>query len=520
MRPSHPDLAFRSHRSRRQFLLGVGGAALALPWLPSLLDPRDAEAQSVPVRKRYVHFRMDHGAVWGGNLFPAPSTLTDRMMYADRVVQRGNLAVSTMGARAGFSSVLSAAPTVLTPALATRLNVIRGLDFTFEISHHTGGNLGNYAANTGQSPDAMAVQAYPRRSIDQVMAYSPTFYPNVAGVRLRSIDLGPGTSWNFANPAAGTGGLQSGVNWGYLYSSNGLFSDLFSGASAHASTRPLIIDRVIADYQRIRNGSRRLSTADRMRLDQHVQQLTDLQRRLGTTVSCGAPTRPTDSHTVGDGAFSHAPMEQTQYWDIYMQIIAMAFACGASCVATIKPADTFSTYTGDWHPDIAHNCDESMGQTVYDAAAQVFFEHVFLDLAQRLDAIDDGGGRTVLDNSLLVWSFEHGNRIHGSWSVPVITAGSAGGFVRTGSYIDYRNQSLMIDPPGGYVGDAAFPGLPWGQWLGTQLMAMGLPASEWAEPTGGYGPAFVGAQATAGHWYPASVMNNVSSALPYMRAGV
>ena len=48
-------------------------------------------------------------------------------------------------------------------------------------------------------------------------------------------------------------------------------------------------------------------------------------------------------------------------------------------------------------------------------------------------------GGTLLDHSLVAWGQESGNVTHFAFSMPVITAGAAGGAIKTGSYCDYRN---------------------------------------------------------------------------------
>ncbi|WP_233591654.1 hypothetical protein [Corallococcus sp. AB011P] len=115
---------------------------------------------------------------------------------------------------------------------------------------------------------------------------------------------------------------------------------------------------------------------------------------------------------------------------------------------------------------------------------QVFFSQVFLDLASRFERFSNGAGGTLLDDSLLAWGQENGNTPHFSFSVPVVTAGSAGGALKTGSYCDYRNITRKVsgDSSTGSEGNFLWSGLLYNQWLGTALQAMGIPKSEWSEP--------------------------------------
>lgn len=500
---------------RRHFLVGAGGAMLAIPLLPSLLGSRTASAQTVPVRKRFVQFHVDHGAVWGRNMFPSESLLTESKPYADRMVRRGDLTPVVADGRAVLSPALTASSAVLTPGLAAKLNVVRGLDVPFEIIHHAGGALlGAYQENTGQSDDAQAIKAWERPSLDQVMAYSPTFYPDASSIGVREIQLSAGMAFNYENPIAKTGRIQGYVDWGAIYTNQNLFRSIFGDTTpSPMPTRPLVIDRVIEDYRRLRNSGR-LSTADGQRLDAHVQRMFELERKLKAVVSCSSVERPTQNSNDIDDTFNPDLMAQREL--LYLDVVIAAFACDASRIAVNSLSRTYSPYSGDWHQDIAHGMEGQSAQQTYVTALQAFFEKTFLPFISKLEAIDDGDGRTLLDNTLVAWMQEHGDRIHGNFSIPLITAGSAGGALRTGSFIDYRNPNIRMAEASTTGADPSYAGLIWNQWLANIALAMGLPPAEWEEPGGGYGKLFIGKPATQGGWYPASVQQNLSAPLPYI----
>ncbi|MCG5056287.1 MAG: hypothetical protein KA712_25345 [Myxococcales bacterium] len=61
---------------------------------------------------------------------------------------------------------------------------------------------------------------------------------------------------------------------------------------------------------------------------------------------------------------------------------------------------------------------------------------LYRDLVLKMKSIDDGNGKTLLDNSLLVWFSDMGmGRDHVPNDMPFIAAGSAGGQVRTGRFL-------------------------------------------------------------------------------------
>ena len=46
---------------RRHFLMGAGGAVLAVPALPSLFGPREARAGGLGVNRNFISYRITHG---------------------------------------------------------------------------------------------------------------------------------------------------------------------------------------------------------------------------------------------------------------------------------------------------------------------------------------------------------------------------------------------------------------------------------------------------------------------------
>jgi hypothetical protein len=505
--------------NRRQVLRGLGGFTLALPLLPSLLTPSEARAQAAAPPKRFIQFCTDHGGVWGVNMFP-PDPSEQTQQYAGRTIRRGPLSLEVQSGRARLSPVLSADSTVLTSGLVAKMNVVRGVDIPFYIAHHTGGHLGNYARNDGNGGDGGYVAQFPRRTIDQVMAWSPSFYPSLSGVRERTLVLGERISYGYSNPQSPSNGSDIQALAATAASSRQLFNKLFPEPPGGGGRLP-IVDRVFESYQRLRQSNRRLSTEDRRRLDEHMQRVSELQRRLSTVASCSDVPRPTQDNEpiTWDPGFPFQPDSHGRYFQLYNDVIVMALLCGVSRIAVVKVDPTFSTFTGDWHQDIAHRATDPEGgpQATLTAAHQRFFETVMVDLARKLD-VDDGTGRTLLDNSLLVWTQESGNRTHDSQSIPIITFGSAGGFLRTGQYVDYRNLTRVFSTD---EAERRWPGLTYNQWLGTVLQAMGLQRQEYeASDVAGYGVKYSNVQwtqITTAEAYPEVIWSVAGEVLPWLR---
>jgi hypothetical protein len=477
-------------------LRGAGGALLALPILPSLLTSREAQAQATTPSKCFVHFRTPHGGISTADMWPSDAALTEKLPYTHEV-RRGPLLATSNGDDAVISPVLSAKSTALSAELVGKMNILRGLDIPTYMAHNFGGALGYYDADKG-TPDE------PRATVDQLMAYSPAFYPNVDSVRQRSVAIGKGSgSYGYRTPGVRSSGVSNGAIGG-TESSQGLFDTLLAGTSSAnpspETTRPPVVDRILDSYKRLRNGNKRLSQEDKLRLDQHINAVAELQRRLATSVAagCQVPSRPaTDNLELRpmDGA----PEKNLQFFTMINEVLAVAINCGATRIATFSFDENNQalTFTGraaqgeDWHNNVAHAAASSgSAASLIKEFNQVFFSGVYLDLVNRLNGFSDGMGGTLLDHSLVAWGQESGNVTHFAFSMPVVTAGAAGGAIKTGSYCDYRNlnRRLSGDSSTGSESDTLWPGLTYNQWLTTALLAMGVPESEWAESSHpGYG---------------------------------
>ena len=207
-------------------------------------------------------------------MYPADATLTDSMSYGGAHREARKAGGSGRGRRARQDEPGSVGiDALLTPSLAAKMNVLRGLDVPWYIAHHTGGHLGNFARN-----DPGTLADYPTPTIDQVMGWSPKFYGDLANNLQRVMVVGPRISYNWSNPTSTTdrGPVQEVAqmdSWTF-------FNQVFGRSMSTAGTpdpnagMSMVVDRVNADYMRLRNSSTRLSSDDRHRLDDHMQRIS------------------------------------------------------------------------------------------------------------------------------------------------------------------------------------------------------------------------------------------------------
>lgn len=472
--------------TRRQVLLGVGGATLALPILPSLMT-KTAYGQdpAIPVLRRLFWLTTDHGAAYESSMFPSTSLLSPAgNIFSDHAYKTGALQSPVNGETRVLSKVLSANASRFTDTLQSKMNVLYGLDVPFYINHNTGLHMGNYARH--DSNDMAKLEHRP--TIDQIMAWSDSFYPTLDGIKERSMILGGRPiSWNWSSPATQSGSVE---NVRGTRSSREMFNRIFVPPNeAEDEQRKPVVDKVRESYSLLRNSNSRLSVADKRRLDDHMDRIAELERRLTTVASCSGVTVPTQD---AQDHWQNDPAEVKLYCQLMVDVVVAAFTCGTSRIAALGLDETarFVSYSGDWHQNVAHQwtLEESQSQIV--TSYQRVFEWLYLDLAAKLD-VEEANGTTYLDNTLMAWSQESGMETHASMTIPVITFGSAGGFFKTGQFLDFRRTE---DTGSRHIinNTEQYCGLLYAQWLATVLQSMGVTPAEferWGHK--GYGTPFV-----------------------------
>jgi hypothetical protein len=475
-------------KTRRQWLRAAGGATLAIPFLPSLATlPRAYGAEPrVPRRKAFVAMCTHHGGISPANMYPTTTPGRRIELLPGHAIAHGPLAPSTEGGETVISQVLRAPSTRLTPRILSKMLVQRGLDIPFYLSHHWGGHMGNIAGNDGVAGhEQKAVQAFPNPTFDQVLAWSRATYPDLGVIRERSFTMGERFSYNWSSPSTRSGSIQPVAQ---NASASAWFDRIFgrlggtSPAMTTAPSRKPLVDQVLVSYKRLRESNPRLSAADRRRLDDYMDRIAELQRKLSVAApaSCGNVKKPEG----GSGS--------VERYRVFNEVMAASIMCGLTRVFVLSVSDRFINYQGDWHQGVAHTHDQSRLVPANRAA----FQAVLLDLAHRLD-VDAGDGSTYLDHSLLYWSQESGNVTHHSMQMPIVTLGSAGGAIKTGMFVDWRNMEARAVR----IHNTSYqPGLLINRWWATLLTAFGLPSAEWeGRRNKGFGHIHVGGSMAAAY---------------------
>jgi len=407
--------------SRRMFLRGATGALLGIPFLSSLL-PRGARGQMATPPVRYVQWVTNHGQ-YPENFFPDGATPMSMPEVAPRV------RAQSLSAFAGrLSPVLGSA----FDGIRDHFNVLRGLDVIHRRNLHNASaptcGSANWGDDGGGPCDSHLCIPF-AHSVDAVLEDYPGLYPSP--VRTPVLRLTPG--------------LSSRTKWGSFCWRDGerLFAhDTTSGAvdavfgsgedvpeESSESRRAALLDDVLDDYRRVRDGGR-ISRTDQARLDDYMDLVSGVRARLEIDAPrCVAP------ELAEEVDFDAMQKNATD-------LATAALACGATRVVAYHcfhctPTEQMSRKHHDW----AHN----RGFMAEHGDMQAFRYQYLARLISNLQALRDPDGSTVLDNSIVYAANELSAPDHGSGhleSLPILTAGRAGGRFTTGRYIDFGGRPM------------------------------------------------------------------------------
>lgn len=219
-----------------------------------------------------------------------------------------------------------------------------------------------------------------------------------------------------------------------------------------------VVDAVRDQYEQM---APRLSGADRAKLESHRDLITDLHKRIETfqNLECAEPN-------IVDQPYAEWTADRYNYKaDSFVELVAAAFACQVSRVATIytwiPPMDMIDG-VGDYHHDYAHQSawDAPAEKTQVVTNAERVLAETLAKFAERLKQIPEGDG-TVYDNTIIVWVSELADGGHGHNQWPVVLLGGGAKKFKGGRYLRFPEtvpHPLTKDwNPGGFVGQPHQP---------------------------------------------------------------
>ena len=445
--------------SRRTLLRGAG-VALALPWLESL-QPRSAIAASGTAPIRYMPIYLPNGA-------------------PDFWVPNGTTSNWTLGSILDPLSALKSKVTILK-------NLENGSAFnanggsSVEPSHgrQPGGWLTCVDGYTvkhrlGTTQEANGI------SVDQIMA----MHANFAGTPLPSMQVGLSTVHSSCDaPCEGGGSCQCSVSRSVSWHTETqpmykkvdpltVFNLIAGVAMPGTNNDPAAAAKRIALKKSILDGAlesatatrARLSVADQARMDEFLDSVRAVELKA-TMVSegmggmaCTLGTKPTMPTVTEDGIRqTTAKYNKGTHADAMNDLIVMAFQCNVTRIVTYMLEDERSefvydhvqkrTFTADTSTMSNGTCPEyhTGGQHgTPDDFASITRWNVskVADLATKLDAIKEGNGLSILDNTVIfLGACMHGSD-HACDRLPALLIGGAGGKLKTNQYISLNKRPL------------------------------------------------------------------------------
>jgi hypothetical protein len=432
MNTSAADRARYAAMNRRHFLRGIG-ACVALPTFASLLPrrmlaasaelPLGTTATGAPLRTAFICF--PNGAI-PAKWWPE-------------------------GAGAEFTFNPTLAP--LAP-LRDQLQILGGLDHANARGGADGAGdhaRGNGVFLTGVRLNKSATDVRAGISIDQVIArqVGPL-------TRFPSLEL-------TCDANRQSSGCDSGYSCAYQYNISWqspttpmtpennprlVFERLFGpGAhgerAANAQSRLLarrsVLDFVSDDARRMHQ---RLGRSDQEKLDQYLTGVREVEQRIHQAEKFGPnvdPAQPTPSGV---------PQKHADYVDLMYDMMLLAFKTDSTRVATfVLGHDGDNRSFGhigiaEGHHDLSHhqNNEERM-----EKVAQIdrWYVERFAAFLQRLDAVEDVDGHSLLHNSRIIYGSGNadGNR-HSHDNLPIVLAGGGGGALTPGRYVQHGGKPL------------------------------------------------------------------------------
>jgi hypothetical protein len=410
--------------SRRNVLRGAG-VALALPWLESL-EPREARGQAAPVR-RFLPIYLPNGA---SNLWrPANAGSSDAWQ---------------------LSSILEPFGASIKPKLSIVTNLENGSVFnadgspSIEPSHSRLAGAWLTCMNAADARMKLMGREANGISVDQVLAQHDSFR---TATPFASLEVGLST------PLSGCDGEPCSSSRSVSWSSPTqpmykrvdpleIFKLIVGEVRPADPNDPAVIearnrmkrDQTVIDavLENARRTRARLGTSDQRRMDQFLDSVQALERRI-TRVSAGMDglaCNPREEPAIAKVEQSAtAPRQTTETYDKGLHadamndVITMAFECDVTRVISYMLEDERSEFTYDHVPVRAFTADGSSPKTGTcpeyhvaqhqggDVFSTITWWNVLkvAELCRKLDAIQEAPGVSVLDSTVVMF----GAAMHG-----------------------------------------------------------------------------------------------------------
>jgi len=421
-RPARAPTPANSTISRRGFLRGASGLALALPWL-----------ESFPLRADETGKRVAAGAA------QQPPVRFACLFFSNGVEPEHWWAH-------GRAADMEIGPG-LSPMQPWREEIVfvRGL-FNEQAARHKSAHLGrspNLLSGAWVSTDQNQIRV--GRTMDQVLAQhigQQTPVPSlVLGIEPTELRLEDGLSMLYGSCISWESDTKPATK--EIYPSR-VFDLLFGNGKQRQLDRS-ILDEVLTDAQSLQT---KLAGSDRVKLDEYLASIRDVEQRIDRTSHEERLEGHRPATPVMPRPGNQLPQDIPQHMRLMLDLIVLAFQTDKTRIATCMLNNDLSQMNfgflegvqGSLHLDLTHNGRKPELEAMYLKTNQ-FHVAQFAYLLDRLKHIQEGNG-TLLDNSLLMCcsNLFDGDR-HQADHMPVLLGGRGGGALQTGRVLDYFDEN-------------------------------------------------------------------------------
>lgn len=438
--------------SRRSFLRGAGGAALALPALDAFSF--DASKPKRP-QQRLAFFYVPIGVV-RRDFFPGEESAVVKK-YKGTETERAETPKYSSGFR----------PLSMTPTLKAlekvqkKVTLITGFDRTYQNGTDVHAQCASCFLSSA-APFSIKESAWPLdRTLDHVVADRIG-----KATPFRTLELGCNShkdnleSIYFDNISwYGTGHVAPSIR-----DPRKVYRRLFSTKDIQNFRN--ITDLVLEDA---RSLTRQLGSSDRNKFAEYFDSLRSIEEQMDKLERMKSEL---EKAPLGEPSAAHLP--RGEYIRLMGDLMVAAFQTGLTNVATmmIGPErwNTPFMFEGLFDKPMSHHKMSHNQKTFIDQIAQIdhFNLQQFAYIVEKMDRIQEVDGSTLLDNTLFTYGSGLGDgATHQYEKLPIIIAGSGGGkFKTTGGH--------LVVPDGTPLANL---------WL-SQAQAMGVKRDRFADSTG------------------------------------
>jgi hypothetical protein len=401
-------------------LKSVGTAATALPFYRLL----ESSAIGAEQPARFIAFYYPHGvAAPLYNKQAADTETAFNLAFAESV-----LAPFDDAATYGSS-------------FKDKVTIIEGMDLAAGVEKNTNGHDASCVILTGSAPMG---EKTANESLDQFLA----------------VTKGLGAQTKFASLVLGVGNKDTASGRNLSYSKAGapiskiidpaetyklLFEGLIvgndPGAQAMADANRLkgksVIDNIKAEVARL---EKRLAGPEKLKMEQHLSALTELEKRLGglaggggaPAAGCNKPPVPNKADFPKTEVYNGGIPYLDKICDLQIDFIAQAMACDLTRFATL-----FYFLTEEVHNSVAHQYSTMNKASV--SALGKDNKYYFGKCARLLRRLKELG---VLDSTLVYMTSDMGDpAAHSLRAVPTVLAGGLNGKIKMGRRLTAKGKS-------------------------------------------------------------------------------